>query len=138
LNRESFFDVVAACPNTKLFCTHACFDAVNLHPRNLTEKQVEAIVHSDGLIGLTFVDKFLTRRRRAQIHDVFAHIAWLLKEFGNNNIAIGTDFFGCRPPRRLRHYHELVNLEQYLLENGISQDTVDKIFYKNAERFFGR
>jgi len=96
LNRESFFQV-AACVGGALLCTHTCFDEVTPHPRNLTREQVELIVKSGGVVGLTFEKSFCNG-------DVMKHFLWFKNNFGINNLGIGTDFFGATVPKELKNY----------------------------------
>jgi microsomal dipeptidase-like Zn-dependent dipeptidase len=69
LNRQSFFDVGDILRKHKqpLLCTHTCFAEVHPHARNLDRDQVQAIVDSGGIIGLTLVGDFLSTQRPSQI-----------------------------------------------------------------------
>ena len=112
LNRQSFYDVVELLRGKKLFCSHTCFDEVHPHARNLDRAQVQTIVDSDGLIGLTLVPEFLGG-------SVQRHIDYFIGNFGDRNLAIGTDFYGCDIEPNYTNY---MNLPE-----GIS--------HKNARRF---
>ena len=140
LNRPSFYEVatILTSRNQKLLCTHTCFDEINPHPRSLIHHQVKTIVDSSGLIGLTLVSDFLTTKKRSTLHDVYTHIKYFIKNFGTDNIAIGTDFFGTTHlPKGLTKYKHLKRLEKLLSKHGLDNTTTDKIFRTNAKRFFG-
>ena len=138
LNKQSFHDVsnLVLSQGERVFCTHACFDEINTHPRNLDRDQIQIIVNSGGLVGLTLVGDFLCGAKRATLHDVYNHIKYFIDNFGDDNIAVGTDFFGTNNlPTGLRKYKHFKRLEKYLVRRGISPETVDKIFYANARKF---
>jgi microsomal dipeptidase-like Zn-dependent dipeptidase len=100
LNRQSFFEVAEILRGEKLLCTHTCFDAVTPHLRNLTRAQVELIVESGGVVGLTFERSFSRG-------DVLAHYRWFLENFGAGNLCIGTDFYGADIPRGFNSYKKI-------------------------------
>jgi membrane dipeptidase len=133
LNRKSFYQVAEMLKGQRLLCTHTCFDEVHPHNRNLDRKQIQTIVDSDGIVGLTFVGKFLTSDRRVTMEDVYKHIEYFIKNFGEDNLAIGTDFLGApKFPRGLNKYKDMYRLKKFLLGKGLSEATIHKIFYANA------
>jgi membrane dipeptidase len=132
LNRQSFFKV-AAESGAPLFCSHTCFDQVCPHPRNLDRKQIQAIVDSDGVIGMTLAGKFLRAEGRAGMRDVYRHIKFFIDNFGDCNLCIGTDFHGTRNlPRGLRDYRDFRRFRKFLLRQGLSELCISKIFYLNS------
>ena len=112
LNKKSFYDVAKLLKGRKLFCSHTCFSDVHPHARNLDRAQIQTIVDSDGLIGLTLVPEFLGG-------DIQNHIDYFIKNFGDANLAIGTDFYGCNVEPNYNNY-------LHLPEN---------VRHKNARRF---
>src|SRR5439155_17471941 len=58
LNEQGFWDVarLSAAP---LVATHSCAHALCASSRNLTDKQLDAIKESDGMVGLNFAVCFL-------------------------------------------------------------------------------
>lgn len=135
LNERSFYDV-ANISNKPLLCTHTCFDEINIHQRNLNYNQIKLIEESKGLIGFTLVPKFLNGTNKATYDDILKHINYFLDNFDENILAIGTDFFGSDYlPKNLNSYKHFDNLKTYLKNNGLTEETIDKIFYKNVENF---
>ena len=133
LNKTSFYQVAEILANQKLFCSHTCFAEVHPHPRNLDRKQIQTIVDSGGIIGLTLVGDFLCGKGRADFEDVYAHIKYFLDNFGEDNLGLGTDFFGTKNlPRGLRNYKDFCKFRKFLLKKGLSEATINKIFYLNA------
>jgi len=129
LNRTSFYQVAEILGNRKLLCTHTCFDEVHPHLRNLDRKQIQTIVNSGGIIGLTLVRDFLGG-------DVYSHIRYFIDNFGEDNIAIGTDFYGTvNLPKGLRRYKDFARFRKFLLGKGIGDSTINKIFHINWHDF---
>jgi len=125
LNRKSFFMVAKLLKNKKLLCTHTCFDEVHPHKRNLNREQIQTIVNSDGIIGLTLVGDFLGDG------GVLAHIKYFTDNFGTDNLCIGTDFFGtANPPKGLKKYKDFARLKKRLCD-----ETITKIFHMNFHDF---
>jgi len=142
LNTKSFYQVAEMLRkhNRPLLCSHTCFDAINTHPRNLDCRQVKTIVASDGLVGLTLVGEFLTTNKSATMHDVYNHVKYFIDTFGDDNLAIGTDFFGIEKrnlPKGLRRYKDFRRFRKFLLDQGLDIQTIEKIFWRNANRFLG-
>lgn len=140
LSERSFWKVVSVIKEEgekrgkkiPLLCTHTCFDEVNPHWRNLDREQVQKIVDSGGLIGLTLVGDFLNKMDFATMHDVYVHIKYFLDNFGTDGLGIGTDFFGTSNlPKGLKNYEHFKKLEKFLLSKGLSKTTIDKIFHIN-------
>ena len=138
LNKQSFNEVtkVLTARGRRLFCSHTCFSDVNHHPRNLDYGQVQVIVESGGIVGLALVGDFLTSEKRSTMRDVYEHITYFIRNFGDDGIAIGTDLFGTENlPSGLRRYKDFARFEKFLVKKGLSHRTVHKIFYLNAKRF---
>ena len=135
LNRKSFFTVaeILKSRGAKLLCTHTCFAEIHPHPRNLDREQIQTIVDSGGLVGLTLVGEFLCGKKFADFEDVYAHVKYFIENFGPDNLAIGTDFFGSTNfPKRLKCYKDFARFRKFLLKKGLSAAVVDKIFCANA------
>ena len=137
LNEKSFWSVASA-PKPPVFCSHACFSAVEQNVRNISGDQIRAIIDGGGVVGLTFVGRFLcgSRGNRAGVRDIYAHIRYFLDNFGVDNIAIGTDFCGTTDlPKGVRNYKGFRKVEKFFLARGVSHEIIAKIFYENAEKF---
>ena len=140
LNKKSFWQVIALLqkidPHVRFLCTHTCFEEITTHPRNLDTKQVQAIVNSGGLVGLTLVGEFLSKKKQVTFLDVYKHIKWFITYFGDKNLAIGSDFYGTKNlPKRLKNYGHFKHLRKFLLRKGLSSQTIDNIFYLNVQKY---
>ncbi len=135
LNEKSFIGV--ANTSNKIICSHTAFSGVFDHKRNLKDYQIKIIVERGGLIGLCLCDDFLSPYKKVTIEDYANHIEYFLDKYGDNNLAIGTDFYGTKKlPKGIKRYSDLKKVEILLTKNGYSDKTIAKIFYKNAENFF--
>ena len=135
LCKQSFYDAIQLAET--VVCSHTCFYDVNAHPRNIDFNQIKEIINKNGLIGLTFYAPFLnSKSNKVTIEDVFKHIDYFVQRFGCNNLAIGTDFYGCNDfPKGFSDYSFEPTFRQFLKDKGYSDDCIDKIFYKNLNTF---
>jgi len=113
LNRRSFWQF-AQITTRPLVCTHTAFNAVHRHPRNLTNRQIRAIVKSGGIIGLALVPRFLTKTTTScGIYDLIKHISYYKKHFAVRNLFWGTDFYGTSElPLCVQDYPDITHLMQ--------------------------
>ena len=134
LNSKSFSEVVSIAD--KIICSHTCFESVNSHIRNLTRSQVSDIISKGGIIGLCFVTEFLGGNT---IKEILRHIDWFLSVFGDDNLCIGSDFYGTvNLPVNMADYMDICNLVSAMIYNGYSDCTISKILYGNAAAYFKR
>ncbi len=116
--------------------THTAFMSGFKHKRNITDEQIAAIISRGGIIGLTFVTYFLGDKK-VNAETVANFISDFCDKFGDNNLAIGTDFFGTDSlPANLNDYGDFINLSGMLVRRGFSKKTIDNIFYFNAYNFY--
>ena len=106
-------------------------------------KQIKTIVNSKGLICLSFVQAFIFDYL-IDLQFIIKQTAYLIAKMGDNNISFGSDFYGTKKlPIDLTRYENLKKLRFCMIKEGISQESVDKIFYKNFlnfknKNFFGK
>ena len=136
INERGFLDV-AKISTKPIICSHTGFYAQEETCRNLKDYQIKIIEDSGGIVGLYFVSHYLTPRRTANIDDVIRHIIYFCTHFNINNLALGTDFFGTNHlPQKLHNYKDISNLTDVLKKKGFLDTEIEKIIYKNAERFY--
>ncbi|GHV03463.1 hypothetical protein FACS1894211_16190 [Clostridia bacterium] len=136
LNETSFY-AAADASSKPLLCSHAAFYGPRAHCRNLKDAQLRRIVDSEGLAGLCAVGPFLSESGDASRADFVRHIGYFLDRFGDQNLAVGTDFHGTSDlPQGLKTYRNFHRLAADLSAKGVSDASIENIFYRNAERFF--
>jgi membrane dipeptidase len=101
LTEQGFFDV-AERTSRPLVVTHAGAHAVSPSPRNLTDRQLDAIRDGDGVVGV-FFDTVMTRPDgdldpSTTVDVVASHIDYIANRIGHDHVALGSDWDGCYPP----------------------------------------
>jgi membrane dipeptidase len=104
LTEAGFFDV-AALTDAPLVVTHAGAHAVSPSPRNLTDRQLDAIRDGGGVVGV-FFDTVMTRPDgeldpSTSLDVVASHIVHIANRIGVEHVALGSDWDGCHPPADL-------------------------------------
>ncbi len=137
LNEAGFWDVVDAT-SKPVVASHSNAHAICASSRNLTDKQLDAIRDSDGLVGLNFNVPFLRpdgERDATMPLDVMAdHIDYLVDRIGLERVALGSDFDGAQMPDDLSDASKLPNLMETLRQRGYDDDALKKIGYQNWVR----
>jgi membrane dipeptidase len=104
LNAQGFWDVarLSAAP---LVATHSNAHALCPITRNLTDRQLDAIKESDGLVGVAFEVSMLRPDGERNVDtplEIFVeHIDYLAERMGIDRVGLGSDFDGATMPRAL-------------------------------------
>ena len=101
--------------------------------RNLTDEQFAAIIHSGGIAGINFYNKFLGD---SAMEDIYRNLSHALELGGEDNIAIGSDFDGAQIDPPISAIDKLNDLCDYLIGRNLSDKILNKLFYGNALRVF--
>lgn len=132
LNEKSFWEVLSLS-NAPVVASHSNLSSVHNHKRNLTDEQFKAVCQTGGLVGINLYNEFLGG---APLEAVHRHLERALELGGENNIAIGTDYDGAKADFPINSVDKMGILCDYLLDRGISQNVLNKLFYENAIRMF--
>ena len=134
LNEKGFWDV-ARITDRPIIASHSNVHAICPNSRNLTDKQLDAIKESDGLVGINFFVGFLrpdgAYLRETPLDVVADHAAYLVDRIGEDCVALGSDFDGCAPPKDLSDVCGLPRLLETLSDRGFSDQLLEKIAHKN-------
>lgn len=137
MNRKTFYDFCRITTNP-IFNSHSNIYELKKHQRNLTIKQIKTIINSNGFIGLSFVQKFISDKI-LDAHDIALQIKYFVDKYGENNVGIGSDFFGTKPlPHYLSNYYQFDNLKIALKNVGLSNKQIKKVLCKNFVKFTNR
>lgn len=132
---EKGFDDVARLSDAPLVATHSNAHAVTPASRNLTDRQLEAIRASGGLVGLNFATVFLRPdgRRAPEMgwEPVLHHLDHLLEKLGEEGVALGSDFDGATLPAPLADVAGLPALTDAMAAHGYNSALIDKICHAN-------
>ena len=98
INEAGFWDI-AALSTAPLVATHSNAHALCASSRNLTDRQLDAIAESGGLVGVNFAVGFLRedgkRDANTPLEILVRHIDYLLARLGADGVALGSDFDGA-------------------------------------------
>jgi membrane dipeptidase len=134
LNEAGFWDV-AAISDAPLVATHSNAHALCAATRNLTDRQLDAIRESEGVVGLNFNCGFLhpegARGSALDLGVMVDHLDYLVARLGDDKVALGSDFDGATMPDELRDVSLLPNLIAAMRSRGYDDPIIRKIAYEN-------
>jgi len=141
LNERGFWDV-AGLSDAPLVATHSAAHAICPSTRNLTDRQLDAIKESDGLVGLNFEVSSV----RADGHDdpdtpldvLVRGVDYLVDRMGIDRVAFGSDFDGATMPRELCDVAGLPRLLEALTAHGYDAAALTKLTHENWLRVLGK
>ncbi|RJE82934.1 dipeptidase [Paracoccus onubensis] len=132
---EAGFNDIAALSDAPLVASHSCVHAICESARNLTDRQLEVIADSKGLVGLNYASSFLRpdgkRFPLEELDVMLRHLDHLLEILGEDGVALGSDFDGALMPRDLADAAALPNLLRAMEPHGYGNDLITKIASEN-------
>ena len=134
MNERGFWDVerISEAP---LVATHSCAHALCPTPRNLTDKQLDAIADHGGIVGINFHVGFLRadgqRDADTPIAEIVRHLDYIAGRIGIEHVGLGSDFDGATMPRELGDAAGLPRLISALQERGYSAADLAKVTHEN-------
>lgn len=134
LNEAGFWDV-ARVSHAPLVATHSNAHALCPSPRNLTDRQLEAIRDSGGIVGINFHKGFLRADgesdRRTSMTEIVRHARYVADRIGVEHVGLGSDFDGAQMPDDLHDVARLPALVDALLADGFGEDEVRAVAHGN-------
>ncbi len=134
INEQGFWDV-AAVSHKPLVSTHSAAHAVCPATRNLTDRQLDAIRDSGGLVGINFGVSFLDPEGRRDVDmplsGLVRHIDYIAGRIGIEHVALGSDFDGTTIPAAIRSADDLPLLVQAIRDAGYGAEDLAKITHGN-------
>ena len=141
LNEKGFWDV-AALSDAPLVATHSGAHALSPSARNLTDKQLDAIRESDGIVGVNFHIGFLREDGRSDtetpLTEIVRHTAYIAERVGIDRVGLGSDFDGATMPHDLGDVAGLPKLITALQDHGFDEAALRKITHENWLRVLGK
>ena len=140
LSDKGFWDI--AEHSTRPFAaSHSNCRALAPHCRNLTDEMIRVMAEKGGLVGLTSCSGFLDDQPRPELCRsttalMAKHAAHFKKVGGIEILGLGSDFDGIGGRLELDSCAKLPLLADALQKEGFTEDEVEAIFYRNAQRFF--
>ncbi|MEM7345335.1 MAG: dipeptidase [Chloroflexota bacterium] len=140
LNEKGFWDVEHTS-NAPLVATHSGVHNLCPSARNLTDKQIDAVGQSGGIIGVNFHVGFLRKdganNADTPLSDIVAHATYIVDRIGIEHVALGSDFDGATMPNELGSAAGLPKLMQAFSDAGYDEAALRKIAHENWVRVLG-
>ena len=137
LNEKGFWDV-ADLSDAPLVATHSNVHALCAVSRNLTDKQLDAIKASDGMVGLNFATGFLRADggwdSDTPLEIMVQHLDYLVERLGDTRVGFGSDYDGARVPDDVGDVSKLPNLIAALKDAGYNDSLLHKLTHENWVR----
>tara|TARA_E500000305_G_scaffold57191_1_gene45596 strand:- start:3061 stop:4116 length:1056 start_codon:yes stop_codon:yes gene_type:complete len=134
ITEKGFWDI-AELSTKPLVASHSNVHAISQSPRNLTDKQLEAIRASRGLVGINFHVGFLrpdgAKDERTGLDLIVAHTDHLLEKLGEDGVAFGSDFDGCTVPAAIGDAAGMPRLIERYRQAGYGEELIRKIAAEN-------
>lgn len=137
LNERGFWDV-AGLSDRPLVATHSNAHALCPSTRNLTDRQLDAVRDSDGMVGVNFSVSFLRpdgkRDSDTPLSLIADHVDYLVERLGIDRVGLGSDFDGATIPAELGDVTGLPKLIEEFRRHGYDEPALAKIAYENWSR----
>lgn len=134
LSDGGFWDV-AQLSRKPFVASHSNARALCNHTRNLTDEMIKAVGTSGGVIGLNQCPEFLyPGSGENRIEDMVAHLLHIRNVGGREVAALGSDFDGIGGTLAIKGPQDYDKLAAALAKEGLSEEEIDEIFFKNVER----
>ncbi|MGH7003583.1 MAG: dipeptidase [Alphaproteobacteria bacterium] len=134
ITEKGFWDV-ARISDQPLVASHSNVHALTPVARNLTDRQLDAIGESKGIVGLNYAVAMLRSDARENaetpLADMVRHIDYMVERMGIDCVALGSDFDGAKIPEKIADASGNQNLVSALREAGYSQKDLAKICREN-------
>jgi membrane dipeptidase len=134
LNERGFWEV-AALSTAPLVATHSAAHAICPSTRNLTDKQLDAIRESDGMVGLNFevssVRPDAFDEPDTPLDVLVRQIDYLVERIGIDRVGFGSDFDGATMPREIGDVAGLPKLIGALRQRGYDEPALRKLAHEN-------
>jgi membrane dipeptidase len=140
LNEAGFWDV-ANITQAPLVATHSNAHALCASTRNLTDRQLDAIGESGGVVGVNFASMFLREDgglgTDIPLGEIVRQIDYIAARIGVDHVAFGSDFDGAEVPDELGGISGLPRLVEALAGSGYSSEELARITHRNWLRVLG-
>jgi membrane dipeptidase len=134
LNERGFWDV-AALSSAPLVVTHAGVHALCPASRNVTDRQLDAIGETGGVLGIVFEPTMLREDgyliTETPLEVIARHVAYVAERIGIEHVALGSDFDGAVMPDALPDAAALPALMTALRAHGFDDAALRQIAHEN-------
>ena len=119
---------VASHSNARALCGHS---------RNLTDDFLKRMGEKGCVIGTNFCSSFLKENASFSKNEwIIDHILYMVNVAGIESVGFGTDFDGIECGLEIENCSNMQVFAQLLKKRGMSEDQIERIFYKNIMRLY--
>lgn len=141
ITEKGFWDV-ARTSDKPLIVSHSNAHALTPVARNLTDRQMDAVRESAGVVGLNYATTML-RPDGAENADtalalMVAHIRYMVERMGIDCVALGSDYDGATIPAAIGDAAGQQALVDALATDGFSEEELAKLCRDNWLRVLAR
>lgn len=137
LNEKGFWDT-EKITSKPLVATHSNAYAICPCTRSLTDKQIDAIGASKGVIGINFEPGLLRPdgkpEKKTSPDLIIQHINYMVDRIGIDHVAFGSDFDGAMLPQGIKDVADFPKLIEKLKKAGYDKKSIEKISLGNWMR----
>jgi membrane dipeptidase len=127
---------MAEAAGKTVIATHSDSRAVYAHPRNLPDDFAKRIATLGGTVGISMAPQHLGVNDYANIDIICDHMLHYLEIGLEDSLTFGCDFDGLDTlPEGIENVSKIIDIADGLRKRGVSEEQIEKIYYKNAERF---
>lgn len=150
MNKNTFWETISLLEElksngekVKVIASHSNCYSLCKNKRNLDDEQILAIKKLDGIIGLVSYGPFINEKEKDLEENFLKHIRCVEGLIGIDNIAVATDnmdfakeLFNEDEDISLYNHKNIKSKLTKLLSSYYNEDEIDKILFKNIEKFF--
>ncbi len=140
LNEAGFWDAARAEAGP-LVASHSAAHALCPASRNLTDRQLDAIGSSGGLVGIVYACSFLrpdfADNPDTPLELIARHAVYVAERIGVDHVALGSDFDGATIPSAVGHVAGVPRILEALGAAGFSVAELELIAWDNWRRVLG-
>jgi membrane dipeptidase len=140
INEQGFWDI-ARMSDRPLVATHSNAHALTPSPRNLTDRQLDAIKASGGIVGVNFYLGFVRADGgddpATPIARIVEHFMYLIERLGVDHVGFGGDLDGARIPDEVHDVAGLPRIVDALRAAGCDTAAIRKLTHENWLRVLG-
>jgi membrane dipeptidase len=134
LNEKGFWDIAKHSHNP-LVATHSNVHQLCPHTRNLTNKQLDAIKETKGMVGVNFAPAFLRPDGKmiaeTDIQIIVDHFKYFIDYLGEDCVGFGSDFDGAMMPKDLSSVLGMKKLLDLMVNQGFDEQLMTKLCHQN-------
>ena len=136
INDKAFMDVMEKS-SLPVIVSHTAVYSLCQVGRCMTDDQIKALAANDGVVGVTFVPRFLDNEaaKVANIVDRFVdHLCYVADLVGVDYVGIGSDFDGGVNKPVIDDVSQFVQITQGMMARGFTEAEIQKIWNGNFLR----